>query len=430
MNYTQKGEIGTIIAITTFVILSVATAVTSFIAQNTSEPIATTETRANSCVVGKTLCDIPACNATLGGDPAKCPACNGGWCNGGVCGTCGKETPKDPLPPPRNAPTATKAPPESCTPEGRKKGSYCDNFTTPGTCFFVDTVCGANGEETYAPRQNDRCDCNTGQAISGGGNSGEGQPTSPPAQPTQRPVATSRPDPTSAPQPTDRVEEPQPTDPPSGGRNEDPASATPRPSSSPRATRTPTPRVSRVPSATPQVSTTPRLSVSPTRAPAGNEPTSTPGPTPKICENRYRCMSSCGAIADRVQGQVCSPGAVCCNYKSSTVLEIYNWMEKDLILKNICVRNLFACGDSSDSLIGTKDFTVQKRNGKGPFIETDLLHKQCYNAEKDEVDVNKTITIQIDYKTKDADGEESILRQEFQDISCANKHGIVLFGRQ
>lgn len=430
MKQHQNGEIGTIIAITTFVILSVATAVSSFVAQNSDQRV-TTATQASSCVVGKTLCDIPACNATLGGNPQKCPACNGGWCNGGVCGTCGNEVPNEPLPPPRNAPTATKAPPESCTPEGRKKGTYCDNFTSPGTCFFVDTVCGKDGAEEYVQRRNDRCDCATGQPVSGGGGDVDSgtQPTNPPAQPTQRPVATARPEPTDQPRATDT--------PASGGNDSvDEPEPTRRPTATPRATRTPTPRVSRTPSvtprasATPRVSTTPRVSLSPTRAPAGNEPTSTPGPTPKICESRYRCLRSCGAIAVQVQGQVCSPGAICCNYKSSTVLEIYNWMEKDLVLKNICVRNFLACGDNAESLKGTKEFTVEKKNAKGPFIDTEILHTHCYDAEKDEVDVNKTITIQIDYKTINAKGEEGTLSQEFEDISCANKHAIFQFGRQ
>lgn len=82
-----------------------------YLASTLSQSRNTTATRASeACWTTKgdqkgKACDIPECNETYGGNPGKCPACNGGWCDGGYCRTCGGQVPDRVLPTAVNNPT-------------------------------------------------------------------------------------------------------------------------------------------------------------------------------------------------------------------------------------------------------------------------------------------------------------------------------------
>lgn len=221
----QRGEIGTIIVISAFVLVSVATAVTSFISQS-SDLSFTTSTRASeqlrpcaefnsswvstpdkykwvamcnraceqnsdcpqskdgytygpssawcyggftegsrclqltydgprqggetapppnedagsSCYVGK-FCNVPECG---GANAGKCPLCDGGWCNGGSCATCGNSKPvysggtdsgsQQPSPTSAPAPTTPPAQPTSSSNTGST-----DTSTNTGTTGSTGT---------------------------------------------------------------------------------------------------------------------------------------------------------------------------------------------------------------------------------------------------------------------------------------------------
>lgn len=323
MGHHQKGEIGTIIAITTFVLLSVATAVTSFIAQNTNQSV-TTSTQASSCVVGQTLCDIPACNASLGGNPGTCPACNGGWCRAGVCATCGNDAPNEPLPPPRNAPTATPVPSNTPRPQSTQAPDPTD----------VPSSGGGN---------------NSG---SGGGSNGSGSGGS---NPTAIPTAV-------------------PTEQTGPGRQ----TTTNRPSRSP----SPSPIPSRRPND--QLSPIHSPTTEPTPIPI-NGPAVTQPPQ-AACSGNNRCFDSCGTFSDRVGGQSCSGGKFCCAYKSRNVIELFNLSSSDIELASIVRINYFHIADTRTTV--TLDKVLKANNGSGPHIETEFAQRYCTpsgRVEEDEI---------------------------------------------
>lgn len=151
MRQYQRGEIATIVAFVTFVVIGAVTVVSTLI--NTSSERRTSNTQASEAcwaTKGNTkgkACDIPECNATLGGNPGNCPACNGGWCEGGFCRTCGNKPPEKALPTAVN--TEKNAPKDTSCQPNTKKGEYCDEFSDPNKSFIVETWYSADCKEEF-----------------------------------------------------------------------------------------------------------------------------------------------------------------------------------------------------------------------------------------------------------------------------------------
>lgn len=201
MYQNQRGEIATILALITFVVIGAATVVSTLV--NTSTERRTSNTQASeACWVTKgdqkgKACDIPECNATLGGNPGNCAACNGGWCEGGFCRTCGNKPPDKALPTAVNNPT--KAPDKTSCQPGTKKGEYCDEFTNPNSSFIVETWYTSDCKDEFKVTTRP-----CGKSANGGGNT----------QPPQT-ASTNTPVPQQEPQ--------QPQEPPTGGGEQPPS---------------------------------------------------------------------------------------------------------------------------------------------------------------------------------------------------------------
>lgn len=231
-------------------------------------------------------CDIPACNASKGGNPARCSACGGGWCEGGICATCSQSLLGSAAGvPPARQPVAPSTPAgQSCTP-GAFKSRYCDTWTA------VNPVNGQRMgpfwvEVYYAS------DCSDDYRVTTG-SCGEAETARPPAhQPTAVPTRQPTAAPTSTPQPPTHRPTEKPTQPPAQQPTLVPTQPpVKQPTSTPVAPAQLSPTQQQAPQKTPaQQPPTQQPTAAPTQLPA-QQPTAIPTQQPTAIPTRQPTTS-------------------------------------------------------------------------------------------------------------------------------------------